>query len=216
MEIFAAIAFPIFILMFTFGTRYAARRRAVAARVLSLFIPILRGTLVDCAASLNCPSTIALFSSISSVRCNGDSHVCNDQTWDLQTRMNLQASVPPKLRILIIDDDDVLRRWLRSQLEHRGCEVWEESQGDEALARYRRSGPWDFVLSHFYFYPGEEIRNGLELMREILLINPQQRSVIHTSERKITAPCIVLQKPYPISALLKLLPLPLSPIKVDE
>src|ERR1043165_8158927 len=102
MEIFAAIAFPIFILMFTFGTRYAARRRAVAARVLSLFIPILRGTLVDCAASLNCPSTIALFSSISSVRCNGDSDVCNDQTWDLQTRMNLQASVPPKLRILII------------------------------------------------------------------------------------------------------------------
>ena len=39
MEIFAAIAVPIFILMFTFGTWYAARRRAVAARVLSLFIP---------------------------------------------------------------------------------------------------------------------------------------------------------------------------------
>jgi hypothetical protein len=66
-----------------------------------------------------------------------------------------------------------------------------------------------------YFYPGEKIRNGLDLMREILLINPQQRSVIHTSERKLNAPCFVLQKPYPISALLKLLPIQ-YPMKVDE
>jgi CheY-like chemotaxis protein len=130
--------------------------------------------------------------------------------------MNLRISVAPALRILIIDDDDVLRRWLRTQLESRGFDVWEESQGDEALVRYRRTGPWDFVLSDLYFYPGDKIRNGLDLMREILLINPQQRSVIHTSERKLTAPCIVLQKPYPISALLKLLRIPLSPMKVDE
>jgi CheY-like chemotaxis protein len=130
--------------------------------------------------------------------------------------MNPQISVAPALRILIIDDDDVLRRWLRTQLQARGCEVWEESQGDEALARYRRSGPWDFVLSDLYFYPGEEIRNGLDLMREILLINPQQRSVIHTYERKVTAPCFVLQKPYTIRALLKLLRIPVSPLKVDE
>lgn len=129
--------------------------------------------------------------------------------------MTLHTSVAPKLRILIVDDDDVLRRWLRTQLEPRGFEVWEESQGDEALVRYRRSSPWDFVLSDLYFYPGDEIRNGLDLMREILLINPQQRSVIHTSERKITAPCVVLQKPYPISALLKLLRIPVSPMKVD-
>ena len=119
--------------------------------------------------------------------------------------MNLQTLIAPKLRVLIIDDDDVLRRWLRTHVEHRGYEVWEESQGDEALARYRRSGPWEFVLSDLYFYPGHEIRNGLDLVREILLINPQQRSVIHTSERKVTAPCVVLQKPYPIAALLKLL-----------
>jgi CheY-like chemotaxis protein len=130
--------------------------------------------------------------------------------------MNLETLTVPQLRILIIDDDDVLRRWLRTQLESRGFEVWEESQGDEALARYRRSGPWDFVLSDLYFYPGDEIRDGLDLMREILLINPQQRSVIHTSERKITAPCVILQKPYPISALLKLLLYPVSKMKVDE
>ena len=83
MEIFAAIAFPIFILMFTFGTRYAARRRAVAARVLSLFIPIFRSALVHCFASLNRSPTIELFTSISCVRCNFHSHVWVRQTGDL-------------------------------------------------------------------------------------------------------------------------------------
>ena len=87
MEIFAALHSPFsysfFLLMFTFGTRYAARRRAVAARVLSLFIPILRSALVHCAASLNGSPTIDLFPSIFCVRCNFHSHVWVGQTGDL-------------------------------------------------------------------------------------------------------------------------------------
>ena len=119
--------------------------------------------------------------------------------------MSQQISVTRTPRILIIDDDDVLRRWLRAQLEQRGFEVWEESQGDEALAAYESKGPWDFVLSDFFFLRGESIKTGLDLVREIIRKNPTQRMAIHTSERGLQAPVPVLNKPYPIVRLLRLL-----------
>jgi CheY-like chemotaxis protein len=119
--------------------------------------------------------------------------------------MTKQMSANRKLRILIVDDDDVLRRWLRAQLEPRGIDVREESQGDEALATYRQNGPWDFVLSDLYFYPGEKIRNGLDLVREILVMYPRQRLAIHTSERNVQAAVPVLIKPYTLARLLRLL-----------
>jgi len=99
-------------------------------------------------------------------------------TGDLENRMSRQTSASRRPRILIVDDDDSLRRWLHAQLESRGFMVQEESQGDEALAAYRRKGPWDFVLSDLYFYPGEQIHNGLDLVREILQMNPRQRLAI--------------------------------------
>lgn len=119
--------------------------------------------------------------------------------------MTQQISLTRKLRILVVDDDDTLRRWLRLQLEPRGYEVWEESQGDEALATYERMGPSFFVLSDFYFYRGEKIKNGLDLVHAITSITPRQRMAIHTSERDFRAPVPVLRKPYPIGGLLRLL-----------
>jgi len=119
--------------------------------------------------------------------------------------MNRPSSATRKRRILIVDDDDVLRRWLRVQLEARGFEVREESQGDEALSAYERSGPWDFVLSDLYFYRGERVKNGLELIREIRAINRNQRLAMHTSKRDLQAACVVLHKPYAIRKLLRLL-----------
>ena len=124
--------------------------------------------------------------------------------------MSRQTSTVRNHRILIVDDDDVLRRWLRAQLEPRGFEVWEESQGDEALSAYERNGPWCFVLSDLYFYRGEKIKNGLELVHAITVITPGQRMAIHTSERGFQAPVPVLIKPYPIARLLRLLREPLQ------
>jgi CheY-like chemotaxis protein len=118
-------------------------------------------------------------------------------------------------RILIVDDDDVLRRWLRTQLKARGFEVWEESQGDEALSTYQSNGPWDFVLSDFYFFRGERIKSGLDLVREIGRINPGQRVAIHTSERGLQAPVPVLNKPYPIGRLLRLLRAPIKSLALQ-
>ena len=129
--------------------------------------------------------------------------------------MNRETSAPPKFRILIVDDDDVLRRWLRNQLEPRGFQVWEESQGDEALAAYENYGPWDFVLSDLYFFRGERIRDGLDLVKAIGAVRPEQPIAIHTSESRIDAPCAVLRKPYTLGALLKLVRKPQSKLEGD-
>lgn len=153
----------------------------------------------------NCPPAIVLFPSISHVPHDRLFHVFIDQNGDLQNRMSRSTFGIRKPRILIVDDDDVLRRWLREQLEPRGYEVWEESQGDEALATYEHNAPWSFVLSDLYFYRGEGIRNGLELLRAIGQINPAQRMAIHTSEKGLEAPVRVITKPYPIGRLLRLL-----------
>jgi CheY-like chemotaxis protein len=130
--------------------------------------------------------------------------------------MNTQALTIETHRILTVDDDDVLRGWLRAQLEPRGFEVWEESQGDEALATHRQNGPWDFVLSDFYFFRGEIIRNGLELVQAIAAVCPEQHMAIHTSEPRLDAPCAVLRKPYTLGALLKLLRKPVTRLKVKR
>ena len=45
--------------------------------------------------------------------------VPDDQSGGLQNRMNRQTSIVRTHRILIVDDDDVLRRWLRAQLDSR-------------------------------------------------------------------------------------------------
>jgi CheY-like chemotaxis protein len=124
--------------------------------------------------------------------------------------MNRQTSTVRNHRILIVDDDDVLRRWLRAQLGPRGFEVWEESQGDEALCAYERNGPWCFVLSDLYFYRGERIKNGLELVHAITVMTPGQGMAIHTSEKDFQATVPVLIKPYPIGRLLRLLREPLQ------
>lgn len=119
--------------------------------------------------------------------------------------MSKQICATRKLRILIVDDDDVLRRWLRVQLEPRGFEVWEESHCDEAFAAYAHHGPWDFVLSDLYFFPGEQVKNGLDFTRKIAAMNPEQRMAIHTSEKGFQASVPVLTKPYSIGRLLRLL-----------
>ena len=121
-----------------------------------------------------------------------------------------ETSAGPKLRILIVDDDDVLRRWLRTELEPRGIEVWEESQGDEAFSSYENNGPWDFVLSDLYFFRGERIKNGLDLVRAIAEINPGQPMAIQTSEKGFRSSVPVLTKPYAIGRLLRLLRQPLQ------
>ena len=111
------------------------------------------------------------------------------------------------MKILVVDDDEVVLQWVRKQLEARSYQVEDAFSGEQGLHSYLSQGPttWDFVLSDYLFIPSTRIQNGLQLVREIRAINPEQRMAIHTSEKGLRAPVPVLCKPYQIGALLRLL-----------
>jgi ActR/RegA family two-component response regulator len=106
-------------------------------------------------------------------------------------------------RILIVDDDDVLCEHLRQKLEARGFEVWSECSGDAGLSSYLYNGQWDYVLSDFRFIPGEEIKTGLDLVKAILKVNPEQKVILQSSEPPEACPCPTLRKPYKLEQLLQ-------------
>lgn len=111
------------------------------------------------------------------------------------------------MKILVVDDDEVVLQWVRKQLEARRYEVEDAFSGEHGLHCYLSQGPttWDFVLSDYLFIPSTRVQNGLQLVREIRAINPKQRIAIHTSEEGLQAPVPVLHKPYRIENLLRLL-----------
>ena len=115
------------------------------------------------------------------------------------------------MKILVVDDDEVVLRWVRKQLEARRYEVEDAFSGDQGLHCYLSQGltSWDFVLSDYLFIPSTRVRNGLQLVQKIRAVNPEQRMAIHTSEENLRAPVPVLHKPYPIENLLRLLRQPL-------
>src|SRR3954462_13819461 len=62
-------------------------------------------------------------------------------------------------RILVIDDEDRIRRMLRSALEMEGHEVLEASHGDEGL-RLHRTSPAELVITDIIMPE----KNGLEVI----------------------------------------------------
>src|SRR5579864_117931 len=120
------------------------------------------------------------------------------------------------MKILVVDDDEAVLRWVRKQLEARRYEVEDAFSGEQGLHSYLSQGPttWDFVLTDYLFIPSTIVKNGLQLVRKICAINPEQRIAMHTSEKGLRAPVPVLHKPYPIENLLRLLRKPLFSIAV--
>lgn len=111
------------------------------------------------------------------------------------------------MKILVVDDDSVVLHWVRKHLEKCGYEVEDACSGEQALHYYLTKGAmtWCFVLTDFQFIPTRRVRDGLHLVREIRAINPAQRTAIHTAEKELKAPVPVLQKPYHLGKLLRLL-----------
>ena len=62
------------------------------------------------------------------------------------------------MKILIVEDDDVLLSFLTRELVARDCEVVPTHFGDGGLSLYKKDGPFELVLSDFYFIPGSEIK----------------------------------------------------------
>ncbi|MBK6496395.1 MAG: PAS domain-containing protein [Gemmatimonadetes bacterium] len=78
-------------------------------------------------------------------------------------------------RLLLVDDDEVVRRSTQRLLEHRGITVTSVESADEALATLAASTtPFDVVLTD-HAMPG---RTGFELLEEIEKRYPAQRVVL--------------------------------------
>ncbi len=80
-------------------------------------------------------------------------------------------SETPK-RILVIDDDDAIRLFIRRVLEHHRYEVIEARNGGEGLRVYRENHP-DLVLLDLYMPE----KDGLETLRELRLESPAPKVV---------------------------------------
>jgi DNA-binding NtrC family response regulator len=124
------------------------------------------------------------------------------------------------MRILVVDDDDTLLSSLAKELKNRGCDVHQSSSGDEAFHVWQRLGPWELVLTDFRFFPGTQIKDGVELVTAIHSINPAQRMAIMTAwseEARGKLPQALrflplLEKPFRFEQVLRLLREPVLPL----
>jgi CheY-like chemotaxis protein len=78
-------------------------------------------------------------------------------------------------RILLVEDDPLVRRMLSRRLALEGFEVAEASDGSSALRLYRTEGPFNLVLTDVVM-PGEP--QGPELVRRLRADDPELRAVL--------------------------------------
>lgn len=124
------------------------------------------------------------------------------------------------MKILIVEDDDVLLSALARELQSRGCEVVTTHFGDGGLELYKSDGPFEFVLSDFRFVPGPTIKNGVQLVTAIHSTKPLQRMALMTAwyeEARGKLPQALrflplLAKPFRFEQVLRLLREPVLPL----
>jgi DNA-binding response OmpR family regulator len=84
-------------------------------------------------------------------------------------------------RILIIDDEEHIRRMMRLTLEAAGYEVGEAKDGAEGLSLFRDGSTWDAVVLDQRM-PGMD---GLETLRRLKQLNANSRVVMATAYASI-------------------------------
>ena len=70
--------------------------------------------------------------------------------------------------ILVVDDDDSLRRTLALILKHKGYPIETAADGAEAVARVREC-PFDMILMDIRM----PVLNGVQALKQIMAIRPQ-------------------------------------------
>jgi CheY-like chemotaxis protein len=109
--------------------------------------------------------------------------------------------------ILVIEDDDVLRRLLRRALERDGHVVHEAGEGAEGVALYRRTR-CDVVITDL-FMPGQD---GIETIQQLREENDGVRIIAISggassgdmgplADARLFGADIALPKPFPIASL---------------
>ena len=128
--------------------------------------------------------------------------------------MTLHASsrahpVPPGqggIRILVVDDEPGVRRYVARVLEDEGFKVGEAEDGAEALDLIRAEPDgWDLVVSDIVM----PRRNGVELSQALASVAPDVPIILMSGcaaadliQLGIAAPCGVLVKPFEPDRLL--------------
>lgn len=109
-------------------------------------------------------------------------------------------------RILIVDDEPVVRRFAARILANEGYGVMEASDGQEALDLFSREGPLDLVLTDIIM-PNV---TGVELLERLSVLWPGVPVVLMSgygaeqlAARGIAAPCALLAKPFPPKLLVE-------------
>src|SRR5512146_1845384 len=74
-------------------------------------------------------------------------------------------SVPPKMRVLIVDDDDSMAKYLSAYLTRRSFEVTNAGSGEEAIRMFRVYDPHLVLLD--MAMPGMDGIDALERMKQI-------------------------------------------------
>jgi DNA-binding response OmpR family regulator len=124
------------------------------------------------------------------------------------------------MKILIVGGDNALLSLLAEELESRGFEVLPTHFGDGRLEIYKKRGPWEFVLADCRFIPGVKIKDCMQLVTAIRLINSFQQMAIMTAEsnevRRNLPEALqylpVLRKPFRVEQVLRLLRQPVLPL----
>jgi PAS domain S-box-containing protein len=119
---------------------------------------------------------------------------------------------PQSIRVLIMDDDESVRRVLHVMLELLGHQVFQASNGEEAIAIYRdrlhSDEPIDLVIADLSIPGG---MGGKEAMSALLEIDPGTRAIVSSgySSDPVMASCrdygfrVAINKPYVLEKLEK-------------
>lgn len=127
-------------------------------------------------------------------------------------------------RLLLVEDEHVLRELVHQYLTLEGYEVEPAADGREAVDAYARQGPFDVVLMDLNL----PVVPGVEACRQIRLMNPQQPILVcsaailesHTEALHAVGIHDTLGKPYHpaelTSRLRAMMARPLQPTEVDD
>jgi len=131
---------------------------------------------------------------------------CSSSPSAAEERADERAVERGRERVLLVEDEDSVRRWIARTLRERGYTVLEARDGVEALAAAESHGLAFDVLATDVDMPR---LSGIELARQLTLRRPDLRVLFFSgsSQEKLEGPesCVAdsrfLQKPFPAEAL---------------
>ena len=85
-----------------------------------------------------------------------------------------------RIRVLIVDDEDRFRESLSKQLEMRGFEAFDASNGEDAIKIVRHDNPQVVILDQKM--PGMD---GIQTLKELKRIRPEVQIIMHTGHGSI-------------------------------